>query len=130
LEYFLVGPIVADGLYQWLGFTWLNVFICLSNVIYAPLLIILKNVYKYKPFSEVDDVTKDVVHHCEYPPESAALRSRAKQPPAYLLDTIKSADSPPRVGPGVGEARSSEIQASQQNEGTGQYGVQVDTSQL
>lgn len=44
------GPILADSVYQSIGFFWLNFGICASNLLYAPLLILLKNVYEYSPF--------------------------------------------------------------------------------
>lgn len=49
------GPIVAGQIVENIGFTWLNVFIFLSNVAYAPLLIILKTINRYQPFEEDDE---------------------------------------------------------------------------
>ena len=50
------GPIVADEVYQKIGFFWLNMGIFISNIVYAPLLIFLKNIYKYNEFeSEFED---------------------------------------------------------------------------
>lgn len=46
------GPIVAGGIMGSYGFTAMNVGIFVSNVVYAPMLILLKNIYKYKPFEE------------------------------------------------------------------------------
>ena len=56
------GPILAGQIVSSIGFTWLNVLIFLSNVAYAPLLIIMKNIYKYKQFdndSECDVLVSD-----------------------------------------------------------------------
>jgi len=49
------GPIVAGQIVETIGFTWLNVFIFISNVAYAPLLIILKTINRYKAFDDDDD---------------------------------------------------------------------------
>ena len=46
------GPIVASGIVASIGFTWLNIGIFASNIIYAPLLWFLRNIYKYKPFED------------------------------------------------------------------------------
>ena len=46
------GPIVAGWINGRFGFTTMNVGIFVSNIVYAPLLIFLKNIYKYKPFEE------------------------------------------------------------------------------
>nr|ABO93216.1 VAChT [Platynereis dumerilii] len=49
------GPIVAGSIVATVGFTWLNIGIFVSNIMYAPLLIFLKKAYKYKPFEERGD---------------------------------------------------------------------------
>ena len=50
------GPIVAGQIVQSIGFTWLNVIIFITNVGYAPILIILRTIYRYKPFDNECDV--------------------------------------------------------------------------
>ncbi|XP_060603884.1 vesicular acetylcholine transporter-like isoform X2 [Ruditapes philippinarum] len=49
------GPIVAGQLVDSIGFTWLNVLIFITNVGYAPLLICMKTIYKYKPFEDENE---------------------------------------------------------------------------
>uniref|UniRef100_A0A915JVN8 Major facilitator superfamily (MFS) profile domain-containing protein n=1 Tax=Romanomermis culicivorax TaxID=13658 RepID=A0A915JVN8_ROMCU len=51
------GPMVAGNIEAAWGFFALNFAICLSNVLYAPALSLLKSVYAYKPFdsSEMQD---------------------------------------------------------------------------
>ncbi|CAD5123640.1 unnamed protein product [Dimorphilus gyrociliatus] len=44
------GPIVAGGIVRTIGFTWLNVGIFFSNILYVPILLLLRNVYDYKQF--------------------------------------------------------------------------------
>lgn len=44
------GPIVAGGIVASIGFMWLNIGIFVSNVLYAPILLLLRNIYDYKPF--------------------------------------------------------------------------------
>lgn len=55
------GPIVAGQIVQSIGFTWLNVIIFLTNVGYAPLLLIMRTIYRYKPFEneECDVLVSD-----------------------------------------------------------------------
>ncbi|KAK2169376.1 hypothetical protein LSH36_10g01041 [Paralvinella palmiformis] len=49
------GPIVAGGIVASIGFTWLNIGIFFSNIIYAPLLYFLRNMYKYEQFEDEED---------------------------------------------------------------------------
>lgn len=44
------GPIVAGGIVKTIGFVWLNVGIFISNIVYVPILLLLRNVYDYKQF--------------------------------------------------------------------------------
>ncbi|KAK2187304.1 hypothetical protein NP493_170g03000 [Ridgeia piscesae] len=53
------GPMIAGGIVNEIGYTWLNVGICLSNLIYAPLLIALKNVHKYNQFENEENILLD-----------------------------------------------------------------------
>ena len=50
------GPILAGQIVQSIGFTWLNVAIFFSNILYAPLLLNLRKFYEYKPFTDECDV--------------------------------------------------------------------------
>ncbi|KAK7004157.1 vesicular acetylcholine transporter-B [Biomphalaria glabrata] len=56
---YAIGPIVAGSIVSSIGFMWLNVLIFLSNVLYAPLLFFLRNIYMYKPFDNDDEVLID-----------------------------------------------------------------------
>lgn len=47
---YAVGPIVAGGIVETIGFTALNFIIAFSNLLYAPVLRYLRNVYDFKPF--------------------------------------------------------------------------------
>lgn len=53
---YALGPVVAGSVVHAIGFLWLNVFIFLTNVGYAPVLLMLRHVYKYKRFDNEDDV--------------------------------------------------------------------------
>ena len=53
---YAIGPIVASGIMASIGFTWMNIGILLANVLYAPLMMLLRNVYKYKPMEEESDI--------------------------------------------------------------------------
>ena len=62
------GPIVAGGIVASIGFMWLNVGIFFSNILYAPLLAALRNVYTYKQFENEDDDGEDAVLQVSNPP--------------------------------------------------------------
>lgn len=47
---YAIGPIIAGGVVEAIGFTALNVGIAFSNLLYAPVLMYLKNIYDFKPF--------------------------------------------------------------------------------
>ena len=49
------GPIVAGSIVAKVGFTWLNVGIFLSNILYAPIFAILRKINQYKPFENESD---------------------------------------------------------------------------
>lgn len=45
-----VGPIIAGGVVEAIGFTALNFLIAFSNLLYAPVLRYLQHIYDFKPF--------------------------------------------------------------------------------
>lgn len=47
---YAVGPIIAGGVVESIGFTALNVGIAFSNLLYAPVLWYIRNIYDFKPF--------------------------------------------------------------------------------
>lgn len=47
---YAIGPIIAGGVVEAIGFTALNVGIAFSNLLYAPVLMYLKDIYDFKPF--------------------------------------------------------------------------------
>lgn len=49
---YAVGPIIAGGVVEAIGFTALNFGIAFSNLFYAPVLIYLKHIYDFKPFED------------------------------------------------------------------------------
>ncbi|CAH1795026.1 unnamed protein product [Owenia fusiformis] len=53
------GPIVAGGIVSSIGFTALNIGICVSNVVFAPILIGLRHIYDYAPFKNEEDILID-----------------------------------------------------------------------
>ncbi|XP_042148520.1 vesicular acetylcholine transporter [Ixodes scapularis] len=57
---YAIGPIIAGGIVESIGFTALNIFIALSNLLYCPLLMSLRRIYDYKPFeSEANILMQD-----------------------------------------------------------------------
>lgn len=47
---YAIGPIIAGGVVEAIGFTALNFLIAFSNLLYAPVLTYLKHIYDFKPF--------------------------------------------------------------------------------
>lgn len=47
---YAVGPIIAGGVVEAIGFTALNFLIAFSNLLYAPVLMYLQHIYDFKPF--------------------------------------------------------------------------------
>lgn len=47
---YAVGPIIAGGIVEVIGFTALNFIIAISNLAYVPVIRYLRNVYDFKPF--------------------------------------------------------------------------------
>ncbi|KAE8750340.1 hypothetical protein FOCC_FOCC002900 [Frankliniella occidentalis] len=47
---YAVGPVIAGSVVEAVGFTALNICIGFSNLLYAPVLIYLRNIYDFKPF--------------------------------------------------------------------------------
>ncbi|BFZ03863.1 hypothetical protein BsWGS_06902 [Bradybaena similaris] len=56
---YAIGPIVAGSIVASIGFLWLNILIFLTNVLYAPLLFFLRNIYMYKPFDNDNELLID-----------------------------------------------------------------------
>ncbi|GLH04023.1 Vesicular acetylcholine transporter [Gryllus bimaculatus] len=46
---YAVGPIIAGGVVEAIGFTALNIGIAFSNLLYAPVLMYLRHIYDFKP---------------------------------------------------------------------------------
>ncbi|KAL0100379.1 hypothetical protein PUN28_019616 [Cardiocondyla obscurior] len=53
---YAVGPIIAGGVVEAIGFTALNVGIAFSNLLYAPALYYLRHIYDFKPFQDEANV--------------------------------------------------------------------------
>nr|BAO00805.1 vesicular acetylcholine transporter [Ambigolimax valentianus] len=56
---YAIGPIVAGSIVASIGFLWLNILIFTTNIMYAPLLFFLRNIYLYKPFDNDNEVLID-----------------------------------------------------------------------
>ena len=63
---YAIGPILAGQIVQAIGFKWLMFFICLLNVLYAPVLYFLKKMYTYKSFTNECDVLVSDPPHKDY----------------------------------------------------------------
>ena len=60
------GPIIAGGIVDKIGYVWLNVGIFVSNILYAPVILMLRNVHQYKQFENEDNVLLDDPPHQQY----------------------------------------------------------------
>ncbi|XP_011882091.1 PREDICTED: vesicular acetylcholine transporter [Vollenhovia emeryi] len=49
---YAVGPIIAGGVVEAIGFTALNIGIAFSNLLYVPALYYLRHIYDFKPFQD------------------------------------------------------------------------------
>lgn len=63
---YAVGPIIAGGVVEAIGFTALNVGIAFSNLLYAPVLMYLKHIYDFKPFENEANILMSDPPNKEY----------------------------------------------------------------
>ncbi|KAJ8928491.1 hypothetical protein NQ314_018951 [Rhamnusium bicolor] len=63
---YAVGPIIAGGVVEAIGFTALNVGIAFSNLLYAPVLYYLKDIYDFKPFENEANILMSDPPNKEY----------------------------------------------------------------
>ncbi|CAB0032458.1 unnamed protein product [Trichogramma brassicae] len=63
---YAIGPIIAGGVVEAIGFTALNVFIAISNLAYAPVLMYLRNIYDFKPFQDEANILMQDPPNKEY----------------------------------------------------------------
>ena len=47
---YAIGPIIAGGVVDSIGFLALNIGIAVSNILFCPVLMLLRHIYEYKPF--------------------------------------------------------------------------------
>lgn len=63
---YAVGPIVAGAIVDLIGFTALNLLIAFSNLLYAPVLMYLRNIYDFKPFENEANILMQDPPNKEY----------------------------------------------------------------
>lgn len=63
---YAVGPIIAGGVVEAIGFTALNVGIAFSNLLYAPMLMYLRHIYDFKPFENEANILMSDPPNKEY----------------------------------------------------------------
>uniref|UniRef100_A0A1Y1KTX3 Major facilitator superfamily (MFS) profile domain-containing protein n=1 Tax=Photinus pyralis TaxID=7054 RepID=A0A1Y1KTX3_PHOPY len=63
---YAIGPIIAGGVVEAIGFTALNIGIAFSNLLYAPILIYLKHIYDFKPFENEANILMSDPPNKEY----------------------------------------------------------------
>lgn len=125
---YAIGPILAGGIVDAIGFTALNFLIAFMNIAYAPVLIYLKNIYDFKPFEneanilmadppkkeyqtytlqDRQPVANDYKNHLEYSPEQETSIDEAKPPAGNVANNthsgvsnpLKAASGPPESNP-------------------------------
>ncbi len=52
---YAIGPIIAGGVVDSIGFLALNIGIAVSNILFCPVLMLLRHIYEYKPFGQDGD---------------------------------------------------------------------------
>ncbi len=60
-----MGPIVAGSIVHTTNFFTLNMFIFISNIVYAPVLYILRHFYAYKPMENGELLSLSHQSFCE-----------------------------------------------------------------
>ncbi|XP_059217576.1 vesicular acetylcholine transporter [Stomoxys calcitrans] len=63
---YAVGPIIAGGIVEAIGFTALNFLIAFSNLLYVPILRKLRNIYDFKPFENEANILMQDPPNKEY----------------------------------------------------------------
>lgn len=63
---YAVGPIIAGAIVELIGFTALNILIAFSNLLYAPVLMYLRNIYDFKPFENEANILMQDPPNKEY----------------------------------------------------------------
>lgn len=63
---YAVGPIIAGGIVELIGFTALNIIIAFTNLLYAPVLMYLRNIYDFKPFENEANILMQDPPNKEY----------------------------------------------------------------
>ncbi|CAG9766804.1 unnamed protein product [Ceutorhynchus assimilis] len=63
---YAIGPIIAGGVVEAIGFTALNIGIAISNLAYVPVLTYLKHIYDFKPFENEANILMSDPPNKEY----------------------------------------------------------------
>lgn len=63
---YAVGPIIAGGIVEAIGFTALNFLIAFANLLYVPVLRKLRNIYDFKPFENEANILMQDPPNKEY----------------------------------------------------------------
>lgn len=63
---YAIGPIIAGGIVNTVGFTGLNMLIAITNLGYAPVLYMLRHVYDYGTFENEENIVLDEMPAAQY----------------------------------------------------------------
>lgn len=63
---YAIGPIIAGGIVETIGFLPLNILIAITNLLYVPVLAVLRHVYDYKPFEDEANIVMNEAPPAQY----------------------------------------------------------------
>ena len=115
---YAVGPIIAGGVVEAIGFTALNVGIAFSNLLYAPVLMYLRHIYDFKPFQDEADVLM------QNPPDKE-YQTYVLQEQRPLTGEVGNHLNQTRMETNVDQGYDQNYQAGQTYDQTGGYGQNI-----
>lgn len=98
---YAIGPIIAGEIVDAIGFTWLNVLIAFSNLLYAPVLYRLRNIYDFKPFPNEANILMS------HPPDKEYQTYMMQERNLPNYESLRDEDVPPVGGGSSSRGRNS-----------------------
>lgn len=85
---YAIGPVIAGGIVQSIGFLPLNIIIAITNLLYAPALAMLRHVYDYKPFEDETNILMDEAPPAQY--QTYVLHDSMDAKPRAVQEELKN----------------------------------------
>ena len=82
---YAIGPIIAGGIVETIGFLALNICIAISNLCYVPVMSMLRHIYDYKPFEGENISMTEQPQKRLFQPQDNTLR---QQNPQQKLNSV------------------------------------------